>query len=776
MKKFVSAFVAIIIFFAVIAAVCFAQLPSNKEQQETLKQQSGVFFSPLLQQVNISLDELNYLRRYNKSKEIYLALANNSPGPLSFVTHLSHVQQKTGNFESVSIIIDTEMQVITAEQANDPLGALRGLADRYFKDSQLFEIIARFNNLPKQYSLPKELLIPKASRYEVKPGDLLSSIAKEFYGDETRIDFLAQANAISKPYRLVGGQILFIPQLAEDGSVVSQSCQVSSSKDDLTNMAKSFYGNEAAAAGENVIAWFNSLEKSYALSEKQVLAIPLLRQLHQVQFGDTWESISKQYYDSDAGKVMLALINANNLSLGKMIFLPEIKEPKFSCVSWIKPKENNFSLGPKESKEVLFDINIPSGADIGGTYSAALILEEGNPNQDKSGVRMSIKNVYNSILILNIESRRSQEKIAELHSFEIQKKGSVLGAVFGLRNLGREQIQAQKSELRVLREDRSLAFSPCPLGKGAGVVLPEGRIELGAGLPFLPVGEYIAQATVYYGGRTPAFMETSFSIGDTQDITALTNRKRTVSILVESITGEENVIFSVDPKRNNVLAIEKIKIKSLEASVINCQVKMINLDGLDEHFSLEGLVEVKPDSFEIKPFQTAIVTLLLRDKEPQYGGRYGKIEVTAEMVDDSTSDSVIEIAPSKRFIDVCVLGANSDYQQSYSLRASIKDIVCQDGLVSAQIAFKNVGNIHFKPQGKIEILDELSQVIFSGAISLPDYLYPSQEKVFIPQIDLHDKAMQNGKEYKLQVYFEGLEEDFIESSFVFIAKERQEEQ
>jgi hypothetical protein len=296
-------------------------------------------------------------------------------------------------------------------------------------------------------------------------------------------------------------------------------------------------------------------------------------------------------------------------------------------------------------------------------------------------------------------------------------------------------------------------FEPRPLGAGPRVVLSGGRIELGTAIPVIPPGKYIAQARVDYGGRTPAFMETSFEIGDSKIDSAKT---RTVSIIVETKDKEEDITFPVDSKRNNLRAMAQVQVKNLEAKPIKVAAKIVGMDGIDTGFSAVDTLEVRPTEFELLPFKSKVLNVILRDIEPKNGGRYGRLEITADLSDKQGENGAIKIDGTKRFVDLYILGTSTDYKQVYSMAVAIDKVECLNKILRVQAKLKNTSNIHFKPQGKFEVVDSLDQIIFSGAMSVPDYLYPSQEQVFVPQADLSQKKIEVGKTYKARIVFEGL--------------------
>lgn len=52
---------------------------------------------------------------------------------------------------------------------------------------------------------------PGAQTYTVKPGDTLSKISKQFYGDANKFTVIANANKIDDPDKIKAGQELLIP-------------------------------------------------------------------------------------------------------------------------------------------------------------------------------------------------------------------------------------------------------------------------------------------------------------------------------------------------------------------------------------------------------------------------------------------------------------------------------------------------------------------------------------------------------------------------------------
>lgn len=93
---------------------------------------------------------------------------------------------------------------------------LSELADRFYGDASLFEVIAIANELPDPDFIKtgQILLIPGLTKkYKVVAGDTLSELAEKFYGDSSLYTLIAAANHIPDPDIIKVGQILRIPDL-----------------------------------------------------------------------------------------------------------------------------------------------------------------------------------------------------------------------------------------------------------------------------------------------------------------------------------------------------------------------------------------------------------------------------------------------------------------------------------------------------------------------------------------------------------------------------------
>jgi LysM repeat protein len=96
----------------------------------------------------------------------------------------------------------------------DPGETLSGIAQSFYGDAGLFGFIAAANGIadPNRVDVGQVLVLPEVGRVRpVQPGDSLSAIAEEFYGDAGLAGVIAAANAIRDPDHIEVGWTLAIP-------------------------------------------------------------------------------------------------------------------------------------------------------------------------------------------------------------------------------------------------------------------------------------------------------------------------------------------------------------------------------------------------------------------------------------------------------------------------------------------------------------------------------------------------------------------------------------
>lgn len=110
----------------------------------------------------------------------------------------------------------TEVKDLSVEEAGEKI-VLKGKATR----AEAEKAIVAAGNTPGVAEVESQIEIedeaPQAQIYEVKSGDTLSKIAKEFYGDAMKYPVIFEANRpmLSDPDKIYPGQALRIPPAAQ---------------------------------------------------------------------------------------------------------------------------------------------------------------------------------------------------------------------------------------------------------------------------------------------------------------------------------------------------------------------------------------------------------------------------------------------------------------------------------------------------------------------------------------------------------------------------------
>jgi len=787
---------------------------------------TGFFFAPMMHSFQLTQNDLRNLRSKNQDFVFDLSIGNNLNRPVSFKTVVGNLEQGEDTFQLADLKPETEIYTVQEQERDKPEETLRKIAEKVYGDPNQYVLIARLNKLRAELKLPAELLVPKvrAEMYEVQPGDLLTKVAKAFYGDEMLAAFIAEINGLQKPYELYQGQRLYIikvnrPIVVQEGETLNivaqkifgekgenivnllalannltppfelttgQSLIVPEMEkrtvqegDTLNTVAKAVYGDEYAGF---LIAKANDLEKSFKLAEGQTLFIPKIKpRAYTAQTGDTLETISEKVYGEPSGANLIRALNGienpEALNPGQKLVIPEVLPFEFSCASWIKPEEEKFTLAAHEQRRVFFKTKIPS-ITTSGTYSAIVGVEmQVQPQTGQEGIRTAIAPASYCPVILNIEGRTPLPKKAELHSFEIQKKGGVMGLVFGLKNLGRVMVQAQDSKILILREDRSRLYLPMPLGKGMRILLPGNRIELGTGINPLPPGKYIAQATVYYGSRSPAFLEKEFTISG--EGKGNETRARTVSFLVSTDNKEKDEVnISVVKNRKNIGGVF-LSIQNLEANYpLKFKARIVDIPGVRPEYSAKDVLSVRPEQFEIPALRSRNIQIVLKDLKSNTGGKYAQVQIMGYLPEDKKGDNPIEILPAVRTIDIHEVSTDG---LVYEAKATKFTTELKDLILSSEVEVANTGNIHIqlKPESRVNIMDKIGQLVFSGTINFPDYIYPAEEKKLAIEYDLSKVETITAGQYTIEVILEfyGIDEPIkVSAEFVVPVSEEQKKE
>ncbi len=207
---------------------------------------------------------------------------------------------------------------------------IQSIAKKYYgaqsKWKQIYNANRDVLKSPEQLQQGMKLVLPVPvvrTIYKVQKGDTLQSIAQDFYGDTGRWELIYQANKskADKSGKVRAGRTLLVPALSY---TVKKG-------DTVESIAKKYYG---AQGKRNVIYNANKdvipASRKIGTGDKLVLPVPLCRTVYTVKNGDTLKSIAKKYYgksskwkkirDANTGKVS----DSGKVKAGRRLVIPAV--------------------------------------------------------------------------------------------------------------------------------------------------------------------------------------------------------------------------------------------------------------------------------------------------------------------------------------------------------------------------------------------------------------------------------------------------------------------
>ena len=739
MKRIVCLLVLFVMLLVLQIGISVAQNSRIEEE----KQGIGLTFSPPEHIIKLTPNNIRDMRRNRKPLMFDISLENNLDKAVKFRAFVGNAEQRGDVFAMTSLKPACDTHIVTPEEAVSSV-TLEAIAEEFYSDKAMALLIARQNKLRRGYFLPKTLTIPKVKEvYEVQKDELLSFLAEKFYGDRVMAKFIAEMNGIAEPYQLYDGQVLFIV----DDSAEAEEYKLKAD-DDLNSVAKTVYDNEQAST---LLAQANKLKVGYRLIQGQALFIPKIRpEVYITGAEETLETVSKKVYNDGTGASLLGILNGirhfDTLKAGLKLWLPEVEPFKYSCASWIEPVEHEFTLSPQEAKRVWFKSKTPS-MNLRGTFSAIVGVEKVVSSEFEEGITSKMTVAPFCTVIITIDNeRRPLPKKAELHSFELQTRGNIQGMVFGLKNMGDIMVQVQKSEVSLLRADRSRVIRPRPLGAGKRLLLPGNRIELGTSYPPLKDGEYIARATVYYGGRRPTTMESKFQIGDA----ATQSRARTAGFVVHSSEFADGIAeLTFSSKKPQKRKWRVVEVENLEDATMHFKARFVDMLGVSKKYSATESLRFRPADAQIRPFGTKKFQIILEDTDE--GAKYSQLQIMGYIPQEEqgSNSNAVEILPSMKAIDIHKVTLGLEVQ---AIKLSEFIPRFEDGFLSFGLFVTNIGNTHLEPRLILQLIDDLEQVVVTREIrGLPTYLYPSEKKEIQFKTDLSQIDRVSSGEYEVRI-------------------------
>ena len=412
--------------------------------------------------------------------------------------------------------------------------------------------------------------------------------------------------------------------------------------------------------------------------------------------------------------------------------IEEKGESEFSCADWMQVEDSTFTLLPGETKTIKVNITVPRDA-FGGRYGA--VVFEPAPEKAPPGQKLgSVTYHFRMPAFVEVTIRRFGGLVrkAIIADFKVEsvptgklagKMGKeALGFTASVKNEGNIHVIGKGTLLIKDKEGRTKRR--VPLGGGRGIVIPGATVGFRSLLKKPPGGEYIARAVINLGGLSPVIAEIPFSVSRTKS-TALGSFKATSYMALD--IKPENIEMNI-PARG--LRVVTFSLRNDERDTVSVRTYLRDI-GYDEEGDMEILdssetgrsctqwISLEPREFTVAPQKSEKVKFTIQVPNEGKGGYY------ACLVFDAISKGSKEGAISTPFQIPAIVSIPPNFDKEGEIvDLQVSASAGKPALLTAY--FKNTGNIHLKPKGKIT-LEVLKEVKATG-----DIIYvgkPKYEKV-----------------------------------------------
>jgi hypothetical protein len=379
---------------------------------------------------------------------------------------------------------------------------------------------------------------------------------------------------------------------------------------------------------------------------------------------------------------------------------------EFSCSDWITVREPEFTIQPESTRVVTAEIKAPRDA-FGGRY-AALIFEL-LPEEKTEGRRVaSVTYHYKMPTFLEVTVRRfgGVEKKLEIVDFRaeaitdpvmVRKVGkNAMAFLATVKNQGNMHVKAKGTLL--IKTGAGKRQRQVPLGSGRGIVLPGASLDFKSIVRKPEPGDYVAHAMVRYGNPSPAIAEIPFTVSaraTTADTftaaTYLALRVQPEEIVQQAPAGGFRYINMLFRSQEPESIFVEARIMGLEYDDRG-NLTVIEPAGLER--SCTGWIQLDPTSFAVAPGKTKNIKLKVSVPRDLAGGYYGCL-----VFDASTKGTAA--APLAAPFQIPLL-LNLPMGAEASGEIARVDVSAErESPADVTVLFKNTGNTHLKPKGKM---------------------------------------------------------------------------
>lgn len=404
-------------------------------------------------------------------------------------------------------------------------------------------------------------------------------------------------------------------------------------------------------------------------------------------------------------------------------------ESEFSCAEWMTIDDTSFTMGPRESRKIQVTLAAPRNV-FGGRYGAVVfeVVPERAPTGEKLG---SVRYHFRMPTFVEVTVKRfggllrkasiSDFKVEPVSTGGLERKMGKEALRFSAAVKNEGNIHVKGKGTLIIRNKEGRTKRRVPLGSGRGIVLPGATLDFQSVLKKPPAGEYTARALISFGGMSPALAEIPFSVTRTKS-GALGSFKASSFIALD--IKPENLEMKV-PARGFRAFTFSFKNEERDSIEIKAYVKdieydeegtLVTLDSSETGRSCRQWITLEPKGLTVAPEKRGKAKLTLQAPPQGSGGYY------ACVVFDAVLKSTKEDAISTPFQIPVIISVPPDLRRSADIVKA--EVVASAGRPATVAAiFRNKGNVHVKPRGKIvlSLLKEVKSTDDFIIVSKPEY-------------------------------------------------------
>lgn len=433
---------------------------------------------------------------------------------------------------------------------------------------------------------------------------------------------------------------------------------------------------------------------------------------------------------------------------------PEDSPNPIFCDSWVRLEEEALVLPPRSGRQIRATLTVPPSAKP-GFYAAMVVFkvvgeeERATLQGTAAELKTKVDVLLSTLLFVRVRRRGVSErwggKFGVIEAFEVQKGEEGVRFSATLSNRGKDVIEG-KGRL-IVTNALGKRVIDTPLGSGRGRVLPGFSLDfvtLYAGN--LPPGDYMAQATIDYGGAHRAQARTIFHVEGAQ----VAEMKKEIE--APGIASVEPVFLSV----NREILEGKISPKanrSFTVVVYNDSPQRVVVRGVPvdpapaESTRCSSWVTVAPETVEIEPYKTKTVRVTVQVPEivPD-GDKYVRVDFWPESISGKPVPDELKKAfgTSALLVLENVKGTRVESVRISGLEFLLEEF--QKGVLRPRIVlrFLNTGSTHLQPSCSITLSQIVEEKVEQGALAVkpgesltlvsresPDLVLPGMEGMLV---------------------------------------------